>query len=57
MIAMSPVTEVESLEERLQRGLDLLFDMERRGDLSSEYHRYLQFWMDLLDRYEALVAA
>jgi hypothetical protein len=57
MIAASPATEVDVLEERLQRGLDLLFDMERRGDLSSEYHRYLQHWMDLLDRYELLSAA
>jgi hypothetical protein len=57
MIATSPATDVEMLEERLERGLDLLFDMEQRGDLSHEYQRYLRFWLDLLGQYESVQAA
>jgi hypothetical protein len=52
MIATSPRTESEALEERLARGMDLLFDMELRGEQSDEYRRYLRFWTQLLAQYE-----
>lgn len=48
---------VEGLEERLTRGADLLFDMEQRGDTGAEYLRWLQRWLQLLDRYEHLQAS
>jgi hypothetical protein len=50
-------SEVETLEDRLRRGIELLFDMERRGEHSGEYDRYLHLWFDLLHRYEELQTA
>ena len=48
---------VPSLEERLSRGADLLFEMEQRGDRGSEYARWLQHWIELLQQYELLQTA
>jgi hypothetical protein len=57
VIQVMPETEVDALEERLARGADLLFDMERRGDTDGEeYRRYLDHYVDLLQRYEGLAA-
>ena len=57
MVEISAANEIDVLAERLQRGMDLLFDMESRGDLSSDYERYFSLWSGLLDRYEELQAA
>lgn len=57
MIEMKPRAEIVVLEDRLYRGMELLFDLERRGELSGEYERYLHLWSDLLDRYESLNTA
>jgi hypothetical protein len=57
MIETKPLMEIVFLEDRLYRGMELLFDMERRGELTGEYERYLHLWSDLLDRYEGLNAA
>lgn len=54
MIQSGQAFEVETLEDRLRRGIELLFDMERRGEHSGEYDRYLCLWFDLLHRYEEL---
>jgi hypothetical protein len=54
MIQSVQASEVETLEDRLRRGIELLFDMERRGEHSGEYDRYLHLWLDLLRRYEEL---
>jgi hypothetical protein len=43
---------VPSLEERLTRGAELLFDMEQRGDTGPAYARWLQSWVELLQQYE-----
>jgi hypothetical protein len=57
MILDRPETEIQMLEERLGRGMEILFEMERRGERSKEYERYLDRWSELLDRYEQLSAA
>ena len=57
MILNRPETEIQTLEERLNRGVEILFDMERRGEQSAEYDRYLQLWSALLSQYEELDAA
>jgi hypothetical protein len=57
MILNRPETEIQTLEERLNRGMEILFDMERRGERSAEYERYLHLWSDLLTQYEELKAA
>jgi hypothetical protein len=54
MILNRPETEIQTLEERLDRGMEILFDMERRGDHSVEYDRYLRLWSELLIQYEVL---
>ena len=51
------VPSVETLEERLARGAQLLFDMEQRGEMGIEYIRWLNGWLDLLHQYERLQAA
>lgn len=49
----TPVQTTEvALEERLERGAQLLFDMERRGDMGPEYRRWLERWQELLEQYE-----
>jgi hypothetical protein len=48
---------VDVLEERVRRGAALLFDMEQRGELSAEYHRWFAAWLHLLREYEQLEAA
>lgn len=45
------------LEERLEKGAELLFDMEQRGDMGPDYGRWVSAWSDLLTEYEKLVAA
>lgn len=40
------------LAERVKQGLELLFDMEQRGETGPEYERWLGHWMSLLDQYE-----
>lgn len=49
VLADSPTT---MLEQRLERGAELLFDMEQRGDLGADYDRFLQHFMGLLEEYE-----
>jgi hypothetical protein len=49
-------TRTITLEERLARGADLLFDMELRGDTGDEYVRWLSRWLELLAQYEATAA-
>jgi hypothetical protein len=57
MIQMTEEAQTLALEERLSRGADLLFDMEQRGELGPEYHRWLRRWTELLAQYESLQAA
>lgn len=57
MIQVKPESDVEVLEDRLSRGADLLFDMERRGEIEGEYERYLEHYTLLLREYEQLKAA
>jgi hypothetical protein len=45
------------LEERLERGAAVLFDMEQRGDTGPEYQRWLETWLELLRQYEGENAA
>ncbi len=48
-LAESPAS---MLVQRLQRGADLLFDMEQRGDFGDEYERFLNHFVRLLGEYE-----
>jgi len=57
MIQIEAETAVDVLEMRLSKGADLLFDMEQRGDVGTEYNRYLRLWQDLLEQYEGAQAA
>lgn len=57
MIQTVPELKPPSVEERLARGAELLFDMERRGDVGPDYDRYLRYFMTLLDEYEERNAA
>lgn len=57
MIQVPVETSRATLEERLARGVDLLFDMEQRGDFGLEYQRWLSRWIELLEEYEARHAA
>ncbi len=47
----------DALEERLERGAQLLFDLESRGDMGPEYRRWLHRWEELLAQYERREAA
>lgn len=49
--------DVETLEQRLHRGAQLLYEMEQRGDMGTEYQRWLVGYVDLLNQYESLYAA
>jgi hypothetical protein len=49
--------DVTTLEQRLQRGADLLFLMEQQGDTGIDYQRWLSGYTDLLRQYEILRAA
>jgi hypothetical protein len=42
MSAVAELPATELLEERLARGADLLFEMERRGDTGPEYRRWTE---------------
>ncbi len=57
MIQIEAETAGDVLEMRLSKGADLLFDMEQRGDVGTEYNRYLRLWQDLLEQYEGAQAA
>ncbi len=57
MIQIEVETAADVLEMRLSKGADLLFDMEQRGDVGTEYDRYLRLWQDLLEQYEGAQAA
>ncbi len=57
MIQVKPESDVEVLEERLSRGAEILFDMERRGECEGEYERYLDHYTLLLGEYEQMQAA
>lgn len=48
---------VETLEDRLERGANLLFDLEQRGDTGAEYSLSLRTWIELLQQYERAQAA
>ncbi len=50
-------TDVETLEQRLQRGAQLLYEMEQRGDTGADYQRWLVGYVELLTQYESLYAA
>lgn len=50
-------TDVETLEQRLHRGAQLLFEMELRGETGADYQRWLLGYVDLLNQYESLYAA
>jgi hypothetical protein len=52
MIQMLPESPAAMLEQRLERGAELLFDMERRGDVGADYDRFLSHFLDLLQDYE-----
>jgi hypothetical protein len=56
MIVAVAGTELQTLEDRLARGADLLFDMEQRGDTGLDYARWLEHYEALLAQYEALAA-
>lgn len=56
MILNRPEAEIQTIEERLGRGMEILFEMERRGERSEEYERYLGRWSELLERYQELQA-
>jgi hypothetical protein len=49
VLSDSPIT---MLEQRLERGGELLFDMEQRGDTGAEYQRFLTHFLGLLEEYE-----
>ncbi|HEX6506703.1 MAG TPA: hypothetical protein VF221_03635 [Chloroflexota bacterium] len=57
MIQIRPDTAASILEERLSRGSELLFDMERRGETGPDYDRYLAYFESLLEEYEEAAAA
>jgi hypothetical protein len=40
------------IEDRLERGVALLFELEQRGETDPEYHRWLNGWLSLLQQYE-----
>jgi hypothetical protein len=48
MARPSPV----ALDERLARGADFLFDLERRGEVDAEYQVWLDRWLEMLAQYE-----
>ncbi|HZS94033.1 MAG TPA: hypothetical protein VFA78_04490 [Chloroflexota bacterium] len=52
--APSAITEIE---ERLHKGVQFLFELESRGETVGEYERWLDHWLDLLERYEEIQAA
>ena len=56
MIVVAPETEAQALEERLSRGAELLFDMEQRGELGTDYERWLAHYVDLLDQFQSEAA-
>jgi hypothetical protein len=41
-----------TIEDRLQRGADLLFELEQRNETGPEYQRWLNGWLRLLQQYE-----
>jgi hypothetical protein len=55
MIQVLPESPMAMLEQRLERGGELLFDMEQRGDMGAEYHRFLAHFLGLLEEYEDTV--
>ena len=55
MIQVLPESPIALLEQRLERGGELLFDMEQRGDTGVEYHRFLVHFLGLLAEYEETV--
>lgn len=57
MNQLQTVAPVVVLEERLARGAELLFDMEQRGEMGSDYQRWLDHWQHLLFEYESFHVA
>ena len=57
MSAVLTPPAVEALEERLERGVEVLFDLEQRGETDADYLRWLTRWTELLREYETLQAA
>lgn len=57
MSMLATTSPVDVLEERLGRGADLLFDMERRGDLGPQYREWLRRWEALLAEYERTLSS
>jgi hypothetical protein len=56
MILVAPETDIQALEERLTRGAELLFDMEQRGELGTDYERWLAHYVELLGQYQSEAA-
>jgi hypothetical protein len=56
MIQVLPESPAAMLEQRLERGAELLFDMEQRGDMGAEYNRFLSHFLWLLEEYEGQAA-
>lgn len=52
MIQVLPESPITLLVQRLERGGELLFDMEQRGDTGAEYDRFLAHFLGLLAEYE-----
>jgi hypothetical protein len=52
MIQVLPESPTTMLEQRLARGVELLFDMEQRDDVGAEYNRLLLRFLGLLEEYE-----
>ncbi|HEX8918570.1 MAG TPA: hypothetical protein VF898_08710 [Chloroflexota bacterium] len=57
MIQVDAESDIDTLEARLSKGAELLFDMEQRGETGGEYARWLEYWMRLLEQYEGLQLA
>lgn len=54
MIDLRPASRAVILEDRLARGIEVLLDLERRGETGKEYRIWLRRWTELLEEYEAL---
>ncbi|MGH2449153.1 MAG: hypothetical protein ACRDFS_11215 [Chloroflexota bacterium] len=52
MATAVPVS-TEILEERLERGAELLWERERQSKTDAEYEAWLEVWLKLLDEYQA----
>lgn len=49
---MVVMAAASSLEQRLTRGAQLLFDMEQRGETGGDYDVWRERWESMLHQYE-----